>query len=118
MFVSIQLEAALHEVVIRKLNTQEVVRVLEKAGFSSAIRTKRRRRSGYNVGKVNPYIVSVTYYDWEGENDDRQWGRILDTLMKAGYIPNMGFGNNHKTGQEALKIARQNGMVMLTREKG
>lgn len=67
------------------ITTAEVVGVLRKAGLVAAIRTTRKRRSGFSVSKVNHRAVLVQYLDWANEeNHAEMFDRIIEAVRAAG----------------------------------
>lgn len=98
------------------VTTAQIVAVLKTAGLSAAILTKRERRSGFSVRKINKSAVSVQWLDWESRGDRaEQFDRALAALQNEGYTLGIGFGADHISGTAAMPQIRENGIAMVYR---
>jgi hypothetical protein len=118
MSVSPAMYDLLLEFKIERLSTQKVSGLLKKHKMVSAILTKKKKRSGFEVSKVTQGTVLVTYSDYENIGDrERKFEDIIKILQAAGYTLAIGFGADRKYDDEALRTIRQNGAVIVMKKK-
>jgi len=88
----------------QKLTTQKVTSELRKAGLVSAKRTRREKRSGYKVTKINSHAVAVSYSDHESKGIDHteESNKMEKILANAGMAVRRPYGD-----KTILGIARK-----------